>query len=296
MDKIEIFEFSDPICTWCWGSEPVIRKLEQAYLDNINITYIMGGLVKDITTFYDSVNDIGIDPIKSNKSIGKHWYDASKVHKMPVDGSIFDMFNEEYISSIPQNRAYLTSKLESPALAKKFLRALREASEVYGRKTNRFEVLIEIASEVGLDVAKFIENYHTYSSDMFKNDVLFCNKYNVSGFPSFLIKYKEKEVVLRGYQKYETINAVIKELTNNRFKEIKYAFTHDNVIDFIYEYSRVAAIEVALNFDVEIEDAIKILDELVEEKYLFKLEAGNGFFYELYKEDIECDENGICFG
>ncbi|MFA7366797.1 MAG: DsbA family protein [Bacilli bacterium] len=296
MDKIEIYEFSDPICTWCWGSEPIIRKLEQAYLDNIKIHYVMGGLVKDITTFYDAVNGIGVDPIKSNKAIGKHWYDASSVHHMPVDGSRFDMFNDEYISSVPQNRAYLASKLEGEDLSKKFLRALREASEVYGRKTNRFEVLIEIASEVGLDVAQFIENYHSYSSDMFKNDVELCNIYNISGFPSFLIKYKDREVVLRGFQKYETINAVIKELTNNRFREIKYIFNHDNVIDFIYEYNRVAPVEVAINFNVQLEEAVKILDELVEEMYLFKLKAGNGFFYEIFKEDIECDENGICFG
>jgi predicted DsbA family dithiol-disulfide isomerase len=24
---IEITEFTDPVCTWCWGSEPALRKL-----------------------------------------------------------------------------------------------------------------------------------------------------------------------------------------------------------------------------------------------------------------------------
>ena len=47
---IEIIEFTDPVCTWCWGSEPVLRKLETRYGEQVKISYIMGGLVQDITS------------------------------------------------------------------------------------------------------------------------------------------------------------------------------------------------------------------------------------------------------
>jgi putative protein-disulfide isomerase len=40
---IEIVEFTDPVCTWCWGSESVLRKLETRYEGNIKISFIMGG-------------------------------------------------------------------------------------------------------------------------------------------------------------------------------------------------------------------------------------------------------------
>lgn len=295
MNKIEIYEFSDPVCTWCWGSEPIIRKLEQSYLDNISIKYVMGGLIKDIKNFYDPVNEIGIDPYKSNISVGKHWNDASKVHKMPLDGNKFEMFDDQNHSTIPQNRAYLAIKNQDEDGSKRFLRALREASEVYGRKTNRFETLIEIVSETGFDVPKFIDDYHSLSLDLFQKDLDMCNKYKVTGFPSFLIRYQDREVLLRGYQKYETINAIIKELTNNQFREVKYIFNRDNVIDFLYEYNRVAVIEVAVNFNVTFEEAESMLDELAEEMYLVKIPAGNGYFYDLYQENLECDENGVCY-
>lgn len=295
MDKIEIYEFSDPVCTWCWGSEPIIKKLEQAYLDDISIKYVMGGLIKDITKFYDPVTEIGLDPKKSNISVGKHWNQATLVHRMPTDGSKFAMFDDDHLSTIPQNRAYLAIKKQDEEGSKKFLRALREASEVYGRKTNRLETLIEIVSETGFDVSQFLEDYHGVSNDLFKKDLEFCDKYKITGFPSFLIKYKDREVILRGFQKYETINAIIKELTNNKFREVKYEFNRDNVLDFVYEYGRVAVMEVAVNFNVTFEDAQKLLDEMSEEDYLIKVVAGNGYFYDVFQEDLECDENGICY-
>jgi hypothetical protein len=44
----------------------------------------MGGLVQDIMSFYDSHNDIGGDPDRSNRNIAKHWVEASERHGMPV--------------------------------------------------------------------------------------------------------------------------------------------------------------------------------------------------------------------
>ncbi len=40
---IEITEFTDPVCTWCWGSEPVLWKLETRFGEQVKISYIMGG-------------------------------------------------------------------------------------------------------------------------------------------------------------------------------------------------------------------------------------------------------------
>ncbi len=64
-----VIEFTDPVCTWCWGSEAVLRKLETRFGEQVKISYIMGGLVQDITSFYDSYNDIGGDPDRSNTNI-----------------------------------------------------------------------------------------------------------------------------------------------------------------------------------------------------------------------------------
>ena len=98
---LEIIEFTDPVCTWCWGSEPVLRKLETHYGDQLRMGYVMGGLVKDIRDFYDNFNDIGGDAERSNAQIAKHWLDASERHGMPVRTEGFRMFSDEHPSTYP---------------------------------------------------------------------------------------------------------------------------------------------------------------------------------------------------
>ena len=37
MERITILQFTDPICIWCWGNEPVMRAIEYLYGDKIKI-------------------------------------------------------------------------------------------------------------------------------------------------------------------------------------------------------------------------------------------------------------------
>jgi putative protein-disulfide isomerase len=102
---IEMLAFTDPVCTWCWGSEPVLRKLQAYYGDAVHIRYVMGGLVKDIRAFYDNANDIGGDPEQSNAQIARHWLEASARHGMPVQIEGFRLFTAATTSTYPQNIA-----------------------------------------------------------------------------------------------------------------------------------------------------------------------------------------------
>ena len=38
MEKIKITVFADPVCTWCWGSVPVIRALKYRYGEQLEIS------------------------------------------------------------------------------------------------------------------------------------------------------------------------------------------------------------------------------------------------------------------
>ncbi|MEK6537003.1 MAG: hypothetical protein AABZ63_05925 [Actinomycetota bacterium] len=56
---IELIIYTDPYCTWCWGSEPVLRKIQEVYGDQVRLVYKMGGLVEDTSRFKDPLNKIG---------------------------------------------------------------------------------------------------------------------------------------------------------------------------------------------------------------------------------------------
>jgi len=297
IDKvIEIIEFTDPVCTWCWGSEPVLRKLETRFGEQVKISYIMGGLVQDITSFYDSYNDIGGDPDRSNRNIAKHWVDASARHGMPVRSEGFKLFSKEHPSTYPQNIAYKAAQLQDQALANKFLRRIREASAAEARQTNRTEILLELASEVGLDIARFLDDFtHGPAQKAFEQDLAITAKYGARGFPSFLLKYGEKEMLIRGYKRYEEFKALIGHLSGGEIQERPVSADEGSLMAFITRYGSVALIEIQMTFDLGDDELKTVIDSLLNKQLIQKREAGNGYFISPKASAASCDPaTGVC--
>ncbi len=293
--SVELLAFTDPVCTWCWGSEPVLRKLETWYGDGVFIHYVMGGLVEDITAFYDAANDIGGDPEKSNLQIARHWLEASARHGMPVRTEGFRLFTAETTSTYPQNIAFKAAELTNPGLASRYLRRIREASAAEARETGRPEVLIELASEVGLDVADFVAHFSDGSAEeAFREDLETTRRYGVRGFPTFLFRYDDKELMLRGYQDFRAMKAVIDTLTGGALHPQAPEPTAENVLGFLNTYGRAAPVEVTTVFDLSPQEYEAIVDDLEAENRVRRVPAGNGYFLEPVA-GASCDiESGTC--
>lgn len=120
---IHITEYTDPYCTWCWGSEPILRRIETAYGNQVRISFVMGGLVADIDQFYDPVNRIGGEGWR--EAVATHWLQASARHGMPVDVRIFTEFSSDFRSTYPANIAVKAAELQGEVLAHRFLRRIR---------------------------------------------------------------------------------------------------------------------------------------------------------------------------
>ena len=293
---IEIIEFTDPVCTWCWGSEPMLRKLETRFGEQVTISYIMGGLVRDITAFYDSYNDIGGDPDRSNSNIAKHWVEASTRHGMPVKSDGFKLFSKEHPSTYPQNIAYKAAQMQDQALANKFLRRIREASAAEARQTNKIEILLELASEAGLDIARFLDDFtHGSAQRAFEQDLATTTKYGARGFPSFLMKYGEKEMVIRGYQQYEDFKALIGRLTGGKLQELPIAANEESIMAFVVRYGSVAPIEIQMTFDLALDELEAVISSLLNKQLIQKRKAGNGYFISPKVSAMACDSaTGVC--
>ena len=94
-EKIKLTKFSDPVCIWCWGSEPIYRALETHYGDLLEVEYVMGGLVENITYFYDDRISIGGgDAEKFNKQVASHWVEAHEMNGMPVSPSKMHLYSD----------------------------------------------------------------------------------------------------------------------------------------------------------------------------------------------------------
>ncbi len=278
-NQLEILEFSDPVCTWCWASEPILRALKARYNDKLGISFIMGGLVKDIRDFEDIDNEIGGDPAASNKHIREHWLEASLHHGMPVTTGSLALFSDEHPSSYPQNIAYKAAQFEDQNLADRFLRRLREATAVEAKQTNREEVLLALAREVGLSTEKLLTHYTDGTAqEAFEMDLAKTRAYRVRLFPTFIVRYKGKEVVLENYQRVEDFEQVIKKLSNNELTARVPSASAETILRFIKSYGRVVPLEIMMAFELDMKKTMKYVHALEEKDLVILNKAGNGVF------------------
>lgn len=264
MNKIKIYQFTDPICVWCWGNEPLIRALEYLYDNKIEIKYVMGGLIEDIKSLYE-LNGLTSSIIaRANQLIAENWITASARHGMPVDTEHMSLFSERYPSSFPQNIAYEAAKHINPTKAKLLLRRIREATFTERRRTSQMDVLIELAGEAGFDAAQFINEYTTGTAQSdFMRERARCQRNGVTGFPSYLIKNDTTKIMLGGYQNLSTLHTIIHRLSEGKIKPRRVGPSQANILDFIRRYQRVYPVEIEVAFSLDRPKTDLIIEQLI---------------------------------
>ena len=245
---VRITAFTDPACTWCWGSEPVLRAVEARFGDQVQVRPVMGGLVKDIRAFMDTANGIGGDAERSNAQIAAHWLEASARHGMPVRTAGFRMFTDQDRSTWPMCEGYEAARLVNEGLAARYLRRLREANAAEALQVNRVEVQAELAAEVGLDVGRFLGALRDGSArTAFQADLAETARHGVRGFPAFLFE-GDRRMMVPGYLPYEGFREVLGMVSGGKLVETTPCKTVEAVVDFVRRHGRVADREITVTF------------------------------------------------
>lgn len=289
---IEITEFTDPYCTWCWGSEPVLRHALETYGDQLRVRFVMGGLVEDRTTFYDPANGIGGE--QWERQIAAHWLEASGRHGMPVDMAHFERVLA-MPSTYPANIAYEAAKLQYPELADLYLRRLREAAAIDGLAIHEPDVLADLAAETGLDRERFTRDLSGPAVDAFAADRELCARYRVHGFPAFLVRVGDREQLLSGYRSFQQFTGLIDLLAGSPVPRQRLVFQDEVVLGFVDKYGSAATREVAEVFEVSDDAADEALQRLTTAGLLDHVSAETGRLYRAVRGEGFCDTAaGVC--
>jgi putative protein-disulfide isomerase len=295
---VEIIEYTDPYCTWCWGSEPVLRKLEYVYGELLVVGYRMGGLVRDISEFYDPLNDIGGE--RWYIQVAAHWEDASKRHGMPVDSSVFYEIKDSFTSTYPANIAVKAAELQDRELAKKYLRRLREGAAAERLHIHLLEVQAQLAHEVGLDAERLMADISSGRAGAeFLKDLKECRSMGITGFPTFLVTNLRngRSALIHGYRRYSYFEGLLEELAGDMLRERKVTRDDETILDFIARYDRVATQEVATLLDIDKSKALELLRKLKDEGRVSGKRAGNDYFWTFARKAKPiCDyDTGMCY-
>lgn len=277
MDKIIIYQFTDPTCIWCWGNEPTLRALDYLYGNKIDIEFIMGGLVEDINTLFEADGKKPHAIESANARIRENWVAAAKRHGMPIKEGDVALYTERYTSSFPQNIAYEAAKRINPQKAKHFLRRIREATFTEGKRTSQIDVLVELAAESGLNAAQFIDEY-TYGGAQadFMQDRMMCRRNGITGFPSYLIQSQNTNIILGGYQNLTTFHNVIERLSGGSIKPKRVGPSLANVMEFINRYQSVYPVEIETAFGLDKPRTDLMTEELLASGSIIATPVGSG--------------------
>ncbi|MBX0286850.1 DsbA family protein [Halomicroarcula sp. F28] len=268
-DGVTITQYTDPMCTWCWGSVPVVRHLRATYGDQIGVEYVMGGLVEDFDSFYDAANDIS-----KPSDVAPHWEEASERHGMPVDTSVFETDPAE--STYPASIAFVAARQQDRRDGQRYLRALREAYTTQARNVSRRGEQVALAERVGLDVAAFERALEDGTArEQFETDLARTREAGVRAFPTYRVSGPEGERVAAGFQSYDQLQAALGEVAPELDRSAP-----PSVRAFVREFGPVATQEVAESCELDRGKARQVLQSLHGEGALRRDSRGNGVFWD----------------
>ncbi len=134
---VEVAVVTDPCCPWSWGAEPALRRLEALFCDEVRLSYVMGGLARELDRPLETLAQV---------------LDATAASGMPADPRLW--LEGPPRSSYPAClavKAAAEQGLDGP-----YLRRAREALQCERRALDHPEALVALAREVpGLDAARF---------------------------------------------------------------------------------------------------------------------------------------------
>ena len=276
----ELFIFTDPFCTWCWGSEPVLRKTRESYGDQVRFVFRMGGLVESVKDFNDTLNKI--NGKNFYQKMAEYWEMSSQRHKMPVDSRFFAEYKTDFRSSWPACLAVKAAQMQDEELAARYLRRLREAGLAECLPIHRRQTQMELAEEMGLDSARLKDDIdsgaagHAFETDM--------QEYHTQGgeaFPFYIVRTPVgEELPLNGYVSSMTLEKLLEEKSDGKLVRSEPELSDESIMAFVEKYGKVAIREVGELFMIPISEMEERLDRLTEAGKLRKIQAGNGWFYE----------------
>ncbi len=145
--------YTDPACSWSWGTEPKLRRLMWEFGDELEFVWVMGGLAREYGPGYrDEDGAIGSGP-DCFADLMAHWLDVGAETGMPIDARLWT--RNKIFSTYPACLAVTAASEQGSAAAYRYLRRLREGLMLECRKLDHTEALIGEAGPAGLDVERF---------------------------------------------------------------------------------------------------------------------------------------------
>jgi len=195
--KKEIIAVIDPMCSWCWGFEPVLQELQNNLSQDTKLSLCMGGLRSSNDQEWTS---------EFRSFLKQSW---TNVHKQTGQIFNFNLLKKESFDydTEPACRAVLTVQTLDEKKVFSFLHSLQKSFYYDNLDITQTNILANIAENEGINKKEFLT---LFPSKKMQEQTL-ADKYKsrsmgASSFPSLVFIDEEGHLyVLKGYKSFQEI-------------------------------------------------------------------------------------------
>ena len=206
--KTVLYYVHDPMCSWCWGISETLSELIKHLPAEIEFKRLLGGLAPDSD---EPMPDYLVDTVK------KSWLRIEET--IPGKKFNFDFWTktDPRRSTYPACRAVIAARKQGSQYDEEMTRAIQKAYYQQARNPSDNEILIELASELGLSVEKFKHDLISEETEKeFQKELNLAQELFVESYPSFILEHNgEHFSILIDYNSYKNMLDEIKSKTEN---------------------------------------------------------------------------------
>ncbi len=202
MHSTQLIYILDPMCSWCWGFNPVMQQvLKQAQAAGVKVTLRVGGLRTGEQAVLDETK---------RSYILQHWRTVAETTGQPFDftkalPSGF-LYNTE-----PACRALVAARQLDETHLFTFLDSLQKAFYQDGQDTTQLSVLNSLAIQAGYDSEAFRHAFEAPETQAATQaEFAWVSDLGVRGFPTLLAQHQQQyALITNGYQPYTALEPLL---------------------------------------------------------------------------------------
>lgn len=205
-----IYYFFDPLCGWCYGFSPTVKKLQENYGDRFVFAAITGGMIRNERA----------RPLSEMAGYIKGAYKTVERHCGVKFGDAFiNLLDEEevWFGSEPPSLAFVTMKHLVPGRDIELAGKITALISFDGKRPGDVESYKDYAESFGVNYNDFLLGYNSEEMKKHMQDEFDVTaNLGISGFPALVLERDKKLYLLSsGARPYDDITAQLQELGYN---------------------------------------------------------------------------------
>jgi predicted DsbA family dithiol-disulfide isomerase len=264
---LEIYMFIDPLCPECWALEPILKKLQVQYGQYFKIKNVLSG----------KLTSLNLTNKKKQETIANKWEKTASRSGMSCDGNLWfeNPIDSPYLASI----AIKAAELQGRHAGIRFFRKLQENLFLEKQNVSKLEVLTDIAGSSKLDVEEFKNDIHSESAiKAFQCDLKITAEMDVDEIPTLVFfneNIEDEGIKVTGMYPFEVYVQILEEMLSIRPEPQPLP----PLEHFLEYYQLVATKEIAVVYDLSMNQVEKDMKKWMLQKKVEKIPAKHGTFW-----------------